>query len=215
MPSQINLPRLYPILDAAAFLRAADPGRAIAAFAEELMQGGATLLQYRNKSEDVRSALDYLRRLMEVTRGRARLIVNDRVDLCLAVDAGGIHLGQDDLPPAVARRVLEMGGAAERWLGFSTHNPGQIKDANPLPVDYLAIGPVFTTTSKTNPDPTVGLQGVREARKATERPLVAIGGITRANCRSVVEAGADCVAIISDLVESPRAAVQDFLRLLR
>lgn len=215
----MQLPRLYPILDAARFLLAADPLAAMLGFAEELMQGGATLIQYRNKSDDLRAALDHARQLRGITRGRARLIINDRVDLCLAAEADGVHLGQDDLPPDAVRRILEAAAAAgdplPRCIGFSTHNPGQVRAAAPLPVDYLAIGPIFATSSKANPDPIVGLEGVREARKATERPLVAIGGITRGNCRSVIEAGADCVAIISDLVESPRASVQEFLRLLR
>lgn len=213
----MQLPRLYPILDAARFMRAVDPLAAILAFAEELMQGSATLIQYRNKSDDLRAALEHARRLREVTRGHAHLIINDRVDLCIAADADGVHLGQDDLPPAAARRILEAAAAAgdqPRLIGFSTHNPGQVRAAAALPVDYLAIGPVFATSSKANPDPVVGLLGVREARKATGRPLVAVGGITRGNCRSVIDAGADCVAIISDLVESPRAAVQEFLRIL-
>ena len=215
MISSIQLPRLYPILDAARFLLETDPLAAIPAFAEELMQGGATLIQYRNKSDDVRAAVEHLRQLRELTRGRARLIVNDRVDMCLAAEADGVHLGQDDLPPASARRILEAASGTHAWVGFSTHNLAQLKAAAALPVDYLAIGPVFATSSKAHPDPVVGLQGVREARQATGRPLVAIGGITRGNCRSVIEAGADCVAIISDLVESPRAAVQEFLRILR
>jgi thiamine-phosphate pyrophosphorylase len=212
----MQLPRLYPIVDAARFALAPDPLAAILGFTEQLMQGGATLIQYRNKSEDLRFALDCARQLREITLGRARLIVNDRVDLCLAADADGVHLGQDDLPPAAARRILEAaGGDRPMCIGFSTHNPEQAMAATSLPVEYLAIGPVFATSSKANPDPVVGLAGVREARKATSRPLVAIGGITRENCRSVMDAGADSVAIISDLVESPRATVQEFLSILR
>jgi thiamine-phosphate pyrophosphorylase len=212
----MRLPRLYPVLDAAHFARASDPQAAILGFAEELMQGGATLIQYRDKTDDLRFALDCARQLREITRGRALLIINDRVDLCLAADADGVHLGQDDLPPEAARRILDAaGGERSQCIGFSTHNPEQAGAAASLPVEYLAIGPVFATSSKANPDPVVGLGGVREARKATRRPLVAIGGITRGNCRSVIEAGADCVAIISDLVESPRAALQEFLNILR
>lgn len=214
MISSIQLPRLYPILDAARFSSDPDPAAAMLLFAGELLQGGATLIQYRNKSDNARAAVEHLRLLRDLTRGRARLIVNDRVDLCLAAEADGVHLGQDDLPPSSARQILEAAGQPA-WIGFSTHNLTQLTVAEALPVDYLAIGPVFATSSKANPDPVVGLQGVREARKATGRPLVAIGGITRANCRPVIEAGADCVAIISDLVESPRAATQEFLRLLR
>jgi thiamine-phosphate pyrophosphorylase len=156
-------------------------------------------------------ALAVLRQLRKFTEGRARLIVNDRVDLCLACDADGVHLGQDDLPPEAARRIL----GPERWIGFSTHTPEQLQATAHMPVDYVAIGPVFATASKANPDSVVGLAGLRQARKVFPGPLVAIGGITRANCRVVVDAGADCVAIISDLVESPRARMEEFQRLLR
>jgi len=211
------LPRLYPILDAqaACFASAPDQTSSILAFAEELLSGGATLIQYRNKSEDARTALAHLRELRKMIATRARLIVNDRADLCMACDADGVHLGQDDLPPSAARGVLDVGSARSLWIGYSTHNLSQLQAAAAMPVDYVAIGPIFATASRANPDPTVGLDGVRQARQATDRPLVAIGGITRMNCRSVIEAGADCVAIISDLVESPRAAVEEFLRILR
>lgn len=211
------LPRLYPILDAQAgcFASATDKASSILSFAEELLAGGAAIIQYRNKSDDVRAALIHLRELRKLTAGRARLIVNDRADLCIACDADGVHLGQDDLPPAAARPVLDSASANSAWIGYSTHNLSQLRTAAAMPVDYVAIGPVFATASKANPDPTVGLDGVRQARQATERPLVAIGGITRLNCRAVIDAGADCVAIISDLVESPRAAVREFLRILR
>jgi thiamine-phosphate pyrophosphorylase len=99
-------------------------------------------------------------------------------------------------------------------LGVSTHNPEQVKEANKTSADYIAIGPVFSTSSKANPDPVVGLEAVRKARALTRKPLVAIGGINRANCRSVIEAGADSVAVISDLMREPRKSAQDFLRIL-
>ncbi len=214
------LPRLYPIIDAqaACFAAAADQTASILAFAEELLSGGATLIQYRNKSDKsdaARTALAHLRALRKLTAARARLIVNDRVDLCLACEADGVHLGQDDLPPAAARRIFDSASAQSTGIGYSTHNLSQLQAAAAMPVDYVAIGPVFATASKANPDPVVGLDGVQQARQATGRPLVAIGGITRMNCRAVIDAGADCVAIISDLVESPRAAVREFLRILR
>jgi thiamine-phosphate pyrophosphorylase len=100
------------------------------------------------------------------------------------------------------------------WIGFSTHTPEQVREADHLPIDYLAVGPVFPTSSKVNPDPVIGLDGVKQARRATSKPLVAIGGITRANCAQVMQAGADAVAVISDLLESPAKAVADFLRIL-
>ena len=114
--------------------------------------------------------------------------MNDRADLCLAADFDGVHVGQDDLSPEGARDVI----GNSLWLGVSTHNPEQLAEADKTTADYLAIGPVFATRSKANPDPVIGLEGVRRARVLTRKPLVAIGGITRENCRSVIEAGADC-----------------------
>jgi thiamine-phosphate pyrophosphorylase len=150
-----------------------------------------------------------------VTPDKATLIINDRVDICLAADADGVHLGQDDLSPESARRIFgQVKDGKARLIGFSTHNLAQVIAADALPIDYIAIGPVFATGSKANPDPVVGLEGVRQARQATKKPLVAIGGITRQNCSQVKAAGADAVAVISDLLESPAKAVADFLRVL-
>ena len=149
------------------------------------------------------------------TTPRATLIINDRVDICLAADADGVHLGQDDLSPESARRIFDQVRDGKILpIGFSTHNLAQVREADALPIDYIAIGPVFATGSKANPDPVVGLEGVRQARRVTKKPLVAIGGITRQNCSQVKAAGADAVAVISDLLESPAKAVADFLRVL-
>jgi thiamine-phosphate pyrophosphorylase len=143
------------------------------------------------------------------------LIINDRLDICLAADADGVHLGQNDLSPGSARRIFDqVKNGKTRIIGFSTHNLSQLREADTFPVDYIAIGPVFATGSKANPDPVVGIEGVRQARQATRKPLVAIGGITRLNCSQVKAAGADAVAVISDLLESPAKAVADFLRVL-
>jgi thiamine-phosphate pyrophosphorylase len=143
------------------------------------------------------------------------LIINDRVDICLAADADGVHLGQDDLSPESARKIFDqVKDGKSRTIGFSTHHLAQVIAADSLPIDYIAIGPVFATGSKANPDPVVGLEGVRQARRVTKKPLVAIGGITRQNCAQVKAAGADAVALISDLLESPGKAVADFLRVL-
>ena len=110
--------------------------------------------------------------------------MNDRADLCVAADFDGLHVGQDDLSPEAARRIIGGGSHGKaRWLGVSTHNPEQLAEADKTSADYLAIGPVFATSSKANPDPVVGLEGVRRARELTRKPLVAIGGITRANAR--------------------------------
>jgi thiamine-phosphate pyrophosphorylase len=136
--------------------------------------------------------------------------MNDRADLCLAAGCHGLHVGQEDLSPEAARMVL----GPSRWLGVSTHNSEQIQEADQTSADYLAIGPVFATSSKLNPDPVVGLEGVRRARALTRKPLVAIGGITRDNASSVIEAGADSIAVISNLVPNPRNSAQDFLRVL-
>jgi thiamine-phosphate pyrophosphorylase len=198
---------MYAILDAACFPDAAG----IFAAAEELAAAGCTLLQYRNKSGNARRILEEARELRARLRAGVKLIMNDRADLCLAAQYDGLHVGQDDLSPEAARRII---GPA-RWLGVSTHNPEQLAEADQTSADYLAIGPVFATTSKANPDPVVGLEGIRRARELTRKPLVAIGGITRANARSVIEAGADAVAVISDLLLDPGKSAEEFLRILR
>jgi thiamine-phosphate pyrophosphorylase len=218
----MTLPPLYPIIDFSCFAAQPDPITAIVRYAEELIAAGATLIQLRDKSqpEQPRRFLSCARELRRVTWGigtkpRATLIINDRVDICLAADADGVHLGQDDLSPESARRIFDqVKDGKTRIIGFSTHNLAQVREADSLPLDYIAMGPVFATGSKANPDPVVGLEGVRQARQVTRKPLVAIGGITRQNCAQVKAAGADAVAVISDLLESPAKAVADFLRVL-
>lgn len=140
-----------------------------------------------------------------------RLIMNDRADLALAADFDGVHVGQDDLSPESVRKII----GPDRWLGVSTHNPEQVAEADKTSADYIAIGPVFATSSKERPDPVVGLEGVRRARQLTRKPLVAIGGITRANAAAVIEAGADSVAVISDLLRDPGKSAEAFFRILR
>jgi thiamine-phosphate pyrophosphorylase len=214
------LPPLYPIIDFSCYAAQHDPVTAIVRYAEELIAAGATLIQLRDKSqpEQPRRFLSCARELRRVTLDRATLIINDRIDICIAADADGVHLGQDDLSPAAARKIFEQVQGKDgktRIIGFSTHNLTQLREADSLPIDYIAIGPVFATGSKANPDPVVGLEGVRQARRVTKKPLVAIGGITRQNCFQVKAAGgADAVAVISDLLESPAKAVADFLRVL-
>jgi thiamine-phosphate pyrophosphorylase len=226
------LPRLYPIIDFSCFAAKPDPLIAIVRYAEDLIAAGATLIQLRDKSQpdQPNRFLSCARELRRVTWGggtmatrtagtgttpRATLIINDRVDICLAADADGVHLGQDDLSPESARRIFDqVKDGKTRIIGFSTHNLSQVIAADALAIDYIAIGPVFATGSKANPDPVIGLEGVRQARRVTQRPLVAIGGITRQNCSQVKAAGADAVAVISDLLESPAKAVADFLRVL-
>ena len=179
--------------------------------AEEFVAGGCTLLQYRNKSGNARIMLEQARELKRRLGKKAKLIMNDRADLCLVAEFDGVHVGQDDLSPESVRRIIGSG----RRLGVSTHNPEQLCEADLTLADYLAIGPVFSTSSKHKPDPVVGLEGVRQARRLTRKPLVAIGGITRANAASVIEAGADSVAVISDLLREPRKSAEEFFRILR
>ncbi|MGA7079197.1 MAG: thiamine phosphate synthase [Terriglobales bacterium] len=200
------LPRLYAILDASCFSSPA----AMFAAAEELAAAGCTLLQYRNKSGSALHMLDEARELRARLRPNVILIMNDRADLCLAAGFDGLHVGQDDLSPEAARSII----GSTRWLGVSTHKPEQLADADLTSANYLAIGPVFATGSKANPDPVVGLEGVSRARELTRKPLVAIGGIARANARSVIDAGADAVAVISDLLRDPRKSAEEFLRAL-
>jgi len=203
----ISVPRLYPIVDAAFFSTTED----LAAFGEELVAGGCTLLQYRNKSGNARMMLEQGRELKRRVGRTAKLIMNDRADLGLVAEFDGVHVGQDDLSPESVRGII---GPA-RWLGVSTHNPEQLREADRTSADYLAIGPVFSTSSKDRPDPVVSLEGVRRARRLTQKPLVAIGGITRGNAASVIEAGADSVAVISDLLRDPRKSAEEFFRVLR
>jgi|SRR5450432_1146448 thiamine-phosphate pyrophosphorylase len=200
----ITLPRLYAILDSSLFPDTAT----LCASAKELVTGGVTLLQYRNKNGNARQMLDQARQLKLAIGLSAKLIMNDRADLCLAAGFDGVHVGQDDLSPEGARKVIGL----NLWLGVSTHNPEQVAIADKTSADYIAIGPVFATSSKLNPDPVVGLEGVRRARSLTNKPLVAIGGITRANGRSVLDAGADSIAVISDLLRDPRNAAEEFFR---
>ncbi len=203
----IVLPRLYPILDAGCFPNTLG----LITAAEELASAGVTLIQYRNKSGDARVMLEHARDLKRQVGGAAKLIMDDRADLCLIAEFDGVHVGQDDLSPESVRSIV----GPELWLGVSTHNPEQLLEADRTSADYLAIGPVFSTSSKDRPDPVVGLEGVRRARQLTRKPLVAIGGITRANAASVIEAGADSVAVISDLLLDPRKSAEEFFRILR
>jgi thiamine-phosphate pyrophosphorylase len=203
----ISLSRLYAIVDSSSRPSTQD----VVTYAEELAAGGCTLLQYRNKSGNARVILEQARALKELVGDTVRLIMNDRADLCLAAEFDGLHVGQEDLSPESVRGII----GPQRWLGVSTHNAEQLREADLTSADYLAIGPVFATSSKEKPDPVVGLEGVRRARQLTRKPLVAIGGITRANAASVIGVGADSVAVISDLLREPRKSAEEFFRILR
>ena len=216
MIRKLTLPRLYPIIDASFFRETSD----LLAYAQALLDAGIELLQYRNKTSGAGVMLEQAQALRALAPSGVRWIMNDRADLCVAAGFAGVHLGQDDLLGDGARTVV----GAERLIGISTHNIEQFREAMATGADYIAIGPVFRTQSKQDPDPVVGLEGVRAARAIADRPMVAIGGITRENARSVLEAGADAVAVISDLLEPPAAGghwlqatrkrVEAFLRVL-
>lgn len=199
-----TLPRFYPILDPLREL-------SVARQANALHDGGAELAQIRFKGLWTQPLLDAAR---EVRSLLPLLVINDRADIAAMVGAG-VHVGQDDVPAVEARRICP-----EAMIGLSTHNPAQTEAAGHQPVDYIAIGPVFATASKANPDPVVGLEGVRRARSQTAKPLVAIGGIRRSNALSVLDAGADSVAVIGDLYPDElsetalRRRVEEWCRLL-
>ena len=193
----MTLPAFYPILDRLDT-------------AEAVLDAGARIVQFRYKQFFSREVFDQAQRIADLCRASGALfVINDRADMAMLLDAA-LHLGQDDLPPAEARRILPSG----RTIGFSTHNEAQLRTADREPVDYLAIGPIFATGSKLNPDPLVGVEELRRLRRLTSKPLVAIGGITRANATSVFEAGADSVAVIGDLLCDPqgtRARAEEWL----
>ncbi len=188
----MTLPKLYPILDTATL---AQRDASLLSATRAFLQAGATLLQIRHKGHWSRGIFSESEAVAELCRERgATLVINDRADIAMLLNAG-LHIGQSDLPPQVARRLI----GPDRILGFSTHNEAQLTAAANEPVDYVAIGPIFPTRSKQNPDPTLTSTHLANWRKLVMRPLVAIGGIDRTNARAVLEAGADSVAIIGDL----------------
>jgi len=186
------LPRFYPILDSGILDRR---GIGIVPAAGAILEAGARILQFRHKGHLTREAWEQMEQVARLCQGaNATYVVNDRADLARLLGAA-LHVGQDDLPPAAARRLI----GPDLRLGFSTHNEAQLRAAAQEPVNYVALGPVFGTRSKDNPDPVVGLDELRRLRPLTTRPLVAIGGINRENALAVLEAGADSVAVIGDL----------------
>ena len=192
----VVLPRFYPVLDTAMLERI---GLTATEAAEAMLEAGARILQFRHKSFFSRETFETAERVVALCRAaQALFIVNDRADIARLLDAG-LHLGQDDLAPADARNVV----LPESIVGFSTHNERQLRAGDAEPVDYLAIGPIFATTSKEKPDPVLGIEGSRSLRPLTQKPLVAIGGITRETAPAVLDAGADSVAIIGDLYPAP------------
>lgn len=208
------LPVLYPILDAGLVLRDAPPASAarrtlLEHLAHELEAAGVTLLQYRNKMDPDDIFVEDAR-VLRAAAPSIRLILNDRPALVAITGAHGVHVGQNDMPAAQVRALV----GPDRFIGLSTNTPEEVIAADREPVDSIAIGPVFPTSSKSDTDPVVGLEGVRRARALTRKPLVAIGGLSLANGRSVLEAGADSLAVISAIFapgRSPGEAAQEFL----
>jgi thiamine-phosphate pyrophosphorylase len=191
---RLVLPRLYVILDAA-LLTVPESERA-----QELVDAGVRLLQYRNKRASARELFECSRRLSSLLIPQGvTFVVNDRPDVAWAAGASGVHVGQEDLEAEAARLVMGTG----KLLGVSTHTAEQFEKAAASAADYIAVGPVFSTSTKANPDPVVGIELIRRVRLLTDKPIVAIGGITLERIGEVIQAGADSVAVISDILLAP------------
>jgi thiamine-phosphate pyrophosphorylase len=191
-------PALYAILDAPP----AEPVESLVLFAENLVRGGTRLIQLRSKSSSSLHLYEMSCAIVDRVGDSARVIINDRPDIAAMTAAAGAHVGQEDLPVEAARAICQ----SPLWVGVSTHNLDQLRAADSSSADYIAVGPIFPTGTKQNPDPVVGLDFLRKARNLTRKPLVAIGGITVKSAGEVFRAGADSVAVISDLSSAPDPA---------
>lgn len=205
--ARLKLPRVYPLTDVKL------SGLSHAEQVRLLSTGGATFVQLREKQMPPREFYEQARAAVDVARAsRVTLIINDRVDVALAVNADGVHLGQDDMPPGAARKLL----GERAIIGYSTHNIDQAIKALTLPIDYLGIGPIFATSTKTDTSPVLGLESLHAVRNAIGSvPLVAIGGISAANAREVIEAGADSVALIRAVLSDPQRIPENIRALIR
>jgi thiamine-phosphate pyrophosphorylase len=193
------LPRLYVILDAA--LLTIPETECVRQFVD----AGVRLLQYRHKSASSGELLECAKRLSTLLIPRdVTFIVNDRADVASLAGASGVHVGQEDLGVEGARSVV----GPKKLVGVSTHNREQFEQAAATSADYIAVGPIFSTSTKENPDPVVGTKFIREVRPLTDKPIVAIGGITLERAAEVIEAGADSVAVISDILRAPDPGVR-------
>lgn len=191
---RLVLPRLYVILDAALLTFPEIE------LAQKFANAGVRLLQYRNKSASSRDLFESSKRLSsQLAPQGVTFIVNDRADVASLAGASGVHVGQQDLGVEEARRVIGAG----KLVGVSTHNLEQFERAAAASADYIAVGPVFSTSTKANPDPVVGIDFIRRVRALTSKPIVAIGGITLNRAVEAVRAGADCVAVASDILLAP------------
>jgi thiamine-phosphate pyrophosphorylase len=203
-----TLPAFYPILDTLLLARA---GIEPISAAEALLDAGVEILQIRHKGHWLRQVFEQAETIAHLcSQAGALFVVNDRADIAALLRAG-LHLGQDDLPPARARQIVRQ----DTLIGYSTHNERQLVAAAWQPVNYLALGPIFNTGSKENPDPVVGLADLRRLRGLTARPLVAIGGVTRLNAAGILEAGADSLAVISDLLPDVRGRAKEWMEIVR
>jgi thiamine-phosphate pyrophosphorylase len=207
MANRLALPPLYVILDAA--LLPSDPFE----LTKKMLDAGARLFQYRDKTSSSRELLHASQALCLTVRQHGGIfLVNDRADISRLAGASGVHLGQNDLSVAAARKVL----GTSCLIGLSTHNLPQFEAAEESGGDYIAVGPIFSTGGKSNPDPVVGVDFIRAVRKLTSKPIVAIGGITAERAREVIEAGADSVAVISDILKAknPVDRVRQYLKMI-
>ena len=201
----MDLPTIYPITDT----RITDLSHPEQV--KRLVDGGARLIQLREKHQ---SSIDFYKdaaRALEIAKtSDTKILINDRVDIAMILGAAGVHLGQNDLPPIEARKLL----GNHALIGYSTHSEKQALEATRMPIDYIAVGPIFETSSKENPDPVVGVDGLRRIRNTVgDFPLVAIGGITQENCKDVLAAGADSVALISALLSDPPNIARNYMEL--
>lgn len=196
---RLVMPRLYVILDAG--MLTGSPGE----IAKQLIEAGVRLLQYRDKQASARELLENSRAIAATAAAaNCPFFVNDRPDVAYLSGAAGVHVGQEDLGVEQAREVV----GPERWVGVSTHNLEQFQQAAASSADYIAVGPIFPTTSKANPDPVVGVDLVRRVRALTSKPIVAIGGISLEHAPEVIAAGADSVAVISGILKAPDPSAQ-------
>jgi thiamine-phosphate pyrophosphorylase len=209
-----KFPPLYAILSAD--LLSSSSVDYAAEFARLLAKAGVGMIQYRNKNATPRALLEVSSRISEaLAEFSTRFIVNDRPDIARLAGAGGVHVGQDDLPVEDARAICqeilppsERAAAKEFWVGVSTHTLEQVRAANATSADYIAVGPIFATTTKQNHEAIVGTEFIRHARRLTTKPLVAIGGITVATAEEVFRAGADSIAVARDLICAPDPAAR-------
>ena len=202
----MKLPRFYPILDTATLQRY---GLSATSTAETLLAEGARILQLRHKGHFDRVTYAEAQQIAALCQdAKALFVINDRADMAMLLDAA-VHVGQEDLPPEHTRKLV----GADTAIGYSTHNEAQLKSAATEPIDYVALGPIFGTISKQNPDPQVGLEELRRLKPSARVPLVAIGGITRSTAAEVWAAGADSIAVVGDLYPDVRRSAQEWMKL--